>query len=179
MSARTDPCQTINDDLDVVVLGRLHDFLQSLFSSKHLVCSAAINSRERGSIFLAILSASVILALKGVVISFKCAHKINRGDSLFGVCRNTSLNISKRTPLNEGVRILVNYGILEIKLYLMEGVVSHASSVDNKSSLGDTANFLLLVLLVVVIEDVRRRKHWVWLANDFQGLKLAIPANLD
>jgi hypothetical protein len=34
-------------------------------------------------------------------------------------------------------------------------------------------------LLIVVIEDVRRRKYWVWFANDFQGLKLAIPANLD
>lgn len=58
-----------------------------------------------------------------------------------------------------------------IDLNFMEGVVAHASRMNNESSLGNTSDiFLVHILLVVLIVILHVWKHWVWLANYLQRL---------
>jgi hypothetical protein len=58
----------------------------------------------------------------------------------------------------------------------MEGVIFHSSGMDNESTLGNAADFLLESLLVVVIIRIVTGcwEHWVWFAYDFKWLKLAV-----
>lgn len=84
----------------------------------------------------------MILIFKWVVISFQCAHQIKGGDSLFCVIRDSVCHLIKGSSLDEFVCVVVNLRILHVNLNLVEGVITHSSRVNNKSTLRKTSNFI-------------------------------------
>jgi hypothetical protein len=88
---------------------------------------------------------------------------------LFGIIGNAAGHISEGSSSNELILGLVDLSILVIDLNLMEGMLSHASGVNHKSTLSYAA-FLLICLLIVVIAIVRLREYWFWLANNLEWL---------
>ena len=84
---------------------------------------------------------------------------------------NTVFNINESTSLNKLIRVLVNTSILIINLNFMERVVTHATRMNDESTLCNTSHLLFLVLLIIVIMvRMDSWENWVRFTNYFKWL---------
>lgn len=112
-----------------------------------------------------------------IVVSFKSTHQIEAGNTLIGISWNTLFNIAKSTSLDELICSLINFGILMINLHFMESIIAHATRMNHKSTLCNTACVILLIFFIKFIIILNMRELRSRLANYFHWLELTIFTN--
>ena len=112
-----------------------------------------------------------------IVVSFKSTHQIEAGNTLIGISWNTLFNIAKSTSLDELICSLINFGILMINLHFMESIIAHATRMNHKSTLCNTACVILLIFFIKFIIILNMRELRRRLANYFHWLELTIFTN--
>jgi len=120
MSRGTDSGKRVNNDFDSILLRSFDNVSETLISSKHRVYARSVYCCEWRGIILAILDVVRIFVKEWIVISLKSSHKVASCNTLPSEDWNFISNVLECSSLNELIKCLVNFGVLEIDLNLME-----------------------------------------------------------
>jgi len=120
MSRGTDSGKRVNNDFDSILLRSFDNVGETLISSKHRVHARSVDCCKWRGIILAILDVVRIFVEEGIVISLKSSHKVASSNTLPSEDWNFISNVLECSSLNKLIKLLVNFGVLEIDLNLVE-----------------------------------------------------------